>query len=341
MTDISLGLDIGGANIKVADSQGNASSWPFALWKEPSRLAFELEKVAQNYPQVGRIGISMTGELCDCFDTKRDGVHQILNAIETTLGEDRARIWSVDVHFVSISQARKDYLQVAAANWHSLATFVGRFTNIRVGLMVDTGSTTTDIIPMWEGKPCPLGKTDIDRLQSGELVYTGAKRTPLCNLMTEKACAEFFATTEDVYVRLGLGPIREDATDTADGRSMTARNAQYRLARMLGGDGELIPGEVIDELCLDIFRKQRKLIENAIREVCSQQREIPSQVVFSGSGEFLAKSAWKDFISTVEVDEANPIQVSTLVGRYSREVSESACAYALAILAQEDANAWN
>ncbi len=39
------------------------------------------------------------------------------------------------------------------------------------------GSTTTDIIPIVGGTPCPRGLTDGERLRTGELVYTGLTRT--------------------------------------------------------------------------------------------------------------------------------------------------------------------
>src|SRR5581483_10934353 len=37
-----LGLDIGGANLKAAHSTGQAASVPFALWRDPERLADQL-----------------------------------------------------------------------------------------------------------------------------------------------------------------------------------------------------------------------------------------------------------------------------------------------------------
>ena len=47
----------------------------------------------------------------------------------------------------------------------------------RDALFVDMGSTTTDIIPIVGGKVAARGATDAERLQAGELVYTGATRT--------------------------------------------------------------------------------------------------------------------------------------------------------------------
>lgn len=68
---------------------------------------------------------------------------------------------------------------VAAANWHALATWAGRAVPVGPALLIDAGSTTTDIIPLLNGIPCPQGFTDLQRLADPELVYTGVRRTPI------------------------------------------------------------------------------------------------------------------------------------------------------------------
>ena len=85
------------------------------------------------------------------------------------------------------------------------------------------------------------GRSDTERLQTGELVYAGVRRTPVCALATELPvrgiatglAAEIFASTLDVY--LTLGDIESNPTDlsTADGRPATVEAARDRLARMV------------------------------------------------------------------------------------------------------------
>ena len=107
--------------------------------------------------------------------------------------------------------ALKNPLSVAAANWHALAAFCGRYCRSGCGLLLDIGSTTTDIIPLAEGKPVARGKTDTERLIHGEMVYTGVERTPVCAIVDRVpyrersvgVAAEWFATTRDVYLILG------------------------------------------------------------------------------------------------------------------------------------------
>ena len=88
------------------------------------------------------------------------------------------------------------------------------------------------------------GRTDTERLQTGELVYAGVRRTPVCALATELPfrgvptglAAELFASTLDVYLTLGeIAPDPKDLS-TADGRPATVDAARDRLARMVGAD---------------------------------------------------------------------------------------------------------
>src|SRR5262249_26676467 len=148
--------------------------------------------------------VTMTGELCDCFAGKRDGVNAIVDAVARAAGPVPVRVWCTDGRFLSLAEARRAPLKVASANWHALATFSGPGVPQGRPLLLDTGSTTTDIIPLVDGRPCPAGWTDPQRLESGELVYAGVRRTPLIGLMD--GAAEVFATTLDVFLLLGMVP---------------------------------------------------------------------------------------------------------------------------------------
>lgn len=50
-------------------------------------------------------------------------------------------------------------------------------------ILVDIGSTTTDIIPIRNGSEAARGKYDIERLNTGELVYTGMLRTNVATIV--------------------------------------------------------------------------------------------------------------------------------------------------------------
>jgi len=324
-----LGLDIGGANLKLAHTDGTARTVPFELWKQPRNLPGALGAVVASAPPFDQVAVTMTGELCDCFETKREGVHAILDAVATACPGSPLSIWRNDGQFVGVPAARQMPYQVAAANWLALATFTSRFARRWKALLIDIGSTTTDIIPILDGEPVPQGRTDTERLLSGELVYRGVRRTPIFCGSRSRLAAELFATTLDAF--LLLDNIPEDSEDhaTADGRPATKDFAHARLARMLGGDGESCPQAETMELARSATAALYGDIGNAMREVAGRLPANPDTVVIAGSGEFLAREIVQ------HQDWLPPPALVSLAAQLGPELSRAACAYAVAVLRAE------
>ncbi|MFQ5731933.1 MAG: hydantoinase/oxoprolinase family protein [Planctomycetaceae bacterium] len=332
-----IGLDIGGANIKAADNDGSTVSRAFALWREAERLTAELRETLSTFRTPDHIAVTMTGELCDCFATKADGVAFILNAVEDAANAAPVAVWQTGAEFVPLQVARDIPRLVAAANWHALATFCGRMTPTGSALLIDVGSTTTDVIPLVDGFPVPSGMTDLERLQAGELVYTGVRRTPICAVtreitFRESSCplaAELFATTLDVNLLLGEIPADPSDCDTANGRPATIPHATNRLARMLCCDrSEISPAEA-HSIAAQIAERQRKQIAAAITRVLQTLPTPCSQVILSGSGESLAREvvAFHARLSAADIQSLPEI--------LSPDVAGAACAFAVAKLAAE------
>jgi probable H4MPT-linked C1 transfer pathway protein len=319
-----LGLDIGGANLKAAHTDGSVRSTPFALWKEPAALADRLRSLSDEFSAFDRIAVTMTGELCDCFATRKQGVRHILDAVAAALPRECVSVYRTDGLFADWDEAHAEPLSVAAANWLALASFAGRYAPTGQALVIDIGSTTTDLIPLRDGIPVPTGRTDTDRLASGELVYTGVRRTPACALLGGGGAAEFFATTLDVYLLLELTPEDATDTDTADGRPATKPQAHARLARMLCGDAASVPRPKAVGLAKRLSRLQQHLLDAAARRIAANHGP-PDTLIIGGSGEFLARLtfAWHDGATVSLAEQLGP------------ERSAAACAYAAAVLFQE------
>ncbi len=333
-----LGLDIGGANIKVSLARSNtitaSASYPFALWKQPQDLASKLSAILTQWGPVDRIGATMTGELCDCYATKAEGVRSIVESLERAFRQTTAgpppRWWSTAGRFVDSASAVEGWLEVAAANWSAAAHWIGgQFPSERV-LWVDTGSTTTDLITIANGFPQTRGKTDPERLRSGELIYAGVRRTPLCALMGLEGAAEFFATTDDLFGITGEVPEAADDCDTADGKPRTRHHRLARLARMLGADLATVAEAEIVELAP---RLRDRLLGRMIESIKRLEGRLGSPLqrcVVSGSGEFLAHLA---AVSALEP----PVDCLKASRQWGPEVSSGFCAAALAqLLASED-----
>ncbi len=331
-----LGLDVGGANLKAATSDGDAADRPFPLWNRPERLAAELASLAADLPPCGAVAATMTGELADCFASKAEGVRAIVAAVTAAFPDRPTLFWQTGGEFVAADDAADLPRLVAAANWHALATFCGRVVPVGPAVLIDLGSTTTDIVPLFDGRIASEGLTDPERLRSGELVYTGAARTPVCALgptLTVAGdetplAAEFFATTRDVH--LVLGETREDDTDrdTADGRPTTRLFALSRLARMLCADPDEVGIETVHALAAAVAERQRLLIAFALDRVLDRIDGTP-HVLISGSGAFVAARV------VAQTPRLGGAEVTRLDDLFAARVSRSACAFAVARLAAE------
>ena len=331
-----LALDIGGANLKIANGAGYAATRPFALWQDSSRLHEAIEALLAAAPASEAIAVTMTGELADCYVTKAEGVRHILGAVARAAADCLLRVYRNDGQFVAPAEAIADPRPIAAANWHALARFVGRFSKPGMSLLIDIGSTTTDVIPLIDCFPAAQGITDTQRLATGELVYTGIARTPLAALVSAlsyrgQTCGvarEWFATTQDVY--LTLDELREDETDfhTADGKPATKLAAQTRLARMICADGDLFTSQDAAEMAATIMQSQLNLVTAAVNQVLGGHPEQLQSVVISGSGEFLARRVVRIVAPHVKL-----LSLSQLAGV---QISHCAAAHAVAVLAEEE-----
>ncbi len=200
-------------------------------------------------------------------------------------------------------------------------------------MLVDIGSTTTDVIPILGGKPVPEGKTDYDRLFTNELLYTGVRRTPLCAVTNWMTAAELFATTLDAYLLLELIPEDQDDCDTADGRPATIARAYARLARMYCGDVETIPAEIMEALAEDVRNQQQVQIRHCIKQVAKRlqllEKGVGIRLIVSGAGEFLARQVVTAF------PDISGDRLISLNDELGPAVSACAPAYAVAVLGTE------
>jgi hypothetical protein len=249
---------------------------------------------------------------------------------------------SLSGEFIPLTEARLRPLDFAAANWLATALFLAR--QYPDGLSVDVGSTTTDIIPILGGRVASRGRTDLERLMAGELVYTGALRTHLAAIVHSvpvggRFCpvsSEYFAISGDVHLILGhLRP--EDYTcPTPDGRPPTVVSARGRLARLVCADTEVLSPAEIDAMARYIYEQQLQQISQALLQVLSRlvhgakaptTNDLP--VVAMGSGAFLA----------VDAARRLGLTVFELGARWGRETSAVAPCLAAAHLLVEQMEA--
>lgn len=349
-----LGLDIGGANIKAATFDGHSVTVPFLIWQQRDLLASKLKELAllrDFTPEL--VALTMTAELADCFSTKAEGVEFIVRTTCAVFPGSIVRVWLTSGEFAEPEDAIELAQLAAASNWHALATWAGRAVPQGPALLIDVGSTTTDVIPMYDGVPVPEGFTDLHRLASSELLYTGVRRTPICAIVqavplldeTDSSAAErfiplaaeLFATSLDVHLLNDDVTPDPDDVDTADGRSATRTAALNRLAHMICCDITEISEAQLMHIAAYIAEQQLEQICQAIQNRTDFVRNFSGpdsvaqavRLLLSGSGAWLAERAVQ------EIGESAFESVSSLSNMFVRNVSTCAPAFAVARLAAE------
>ncbi|MEW6081514.1 MAG: hydantoinase/oxoprolinase family protein [Bacillota bacterium] len=300
------GLDVGGANVKGClievvgrrriRARGNTIS--HEVWRHPGGIGEAVSRVLEGLVPAGQpdaVGLTMTAELADVFPSKAEGVSQTARAVASVIAPGRLWLWTLPGGF---SPAAKPVppQQVAAANWAASASWLARV--LQDGILVDIGSTTTDIIPVGGGRVEGVGLDDTTRLKRGELLYLGMLRTPAHALRgsvflggeTCRVAHEYFAVMADAYRLLGLITEDEYSPSTPDGRGRSIEACTSRLARVVAADLESLPegGAQHIAMCL----KEVHLHETTLSILQVLSRFTPgnpgvSPLVAAGQGAFL------------------------------------------------------
>ncbi len=307
-----LAFDIGGANTKAAfimTEKGLVKTLKtkleyFPIWKRgkeqlPSVLR-SLKEELTNLAPLTAVGVTMTAELSDAFFTKKEGVNYILDCVSSTFPDVIIFVLNVEAELISIEEAGLEPLKVASANWPATGWMISQA--IKNCIIIDVGSTTTSIIPVINGKIAARGKTDLEKLMNGELIYTGSLRTNVAAILSyvplskgnALVSSEFFAQSGDAHLVLGNISEVDYVVETPDGRGKTRREAMARLARVICADIDMLSEQEIINIAQCVWEKQIEQISDGLKRVYEGLEfplgQIP--VVVTGLGrKFLAKRA--------------------------------------------------
>lgn len=309
-----IGWDIGGAHIKAARLQRgalfDAAQWPCPLWKGVGELESALAAAATRWPDLAlqRHAVTMTGEMVDAFANREHGVRRIAQVLRRALPQPR--FFAADAGWCDATEAGAAWQHIASANWLATAQHVARVLEDAQGVLVDIGSTTTDLIPFRDGLVLTAKRGDAMRLEHSELVYQGVVRTPLCALARRigwrhagraaevNVMNELFATTADVYRVTGELDAAHDQHPAADNGAKDLAGSRARLARMIGLDAR----DATDSEWHGFAQGWRaaqlaELREQLGRVLAAHALQAPARLVGAGCGAFLvpelARSGWQ------------------------------------------------
>jgi len=272
LSDI-IGIDVGGANLKVFSGDSVKIHY-CPMWKK-APLAEILK------PYSGRkAAVVMSGELADGFSNKNEGIKFIVESVKEAIPD--SLFYGTDGEFHEGPDS-----SLAAANWLASADFLkDRYPG---SILVDLGSTTTDIIPL-NSFDSLMGMTDLDRLRKGYLVYTGTLRSTVPSLLRSVVVngydtlvsSEYFAQSADVHLVLGNIGGDDYTVPTPDGAAATYVASLRRLSRVVCSDLEEIGEEGALEIAGAFYREQSGLIAGQVERVMNETGS--SGVIAAGIG---------------------------------------------------------
>lgn len=296
-----IGWDIGGAHVKASLLEAGAvtaiGQWPTPLWKGLEHLDGAVQAARARWPQFAsaRHAVTMTAEMTDLFPDREAGVRALSARLAALLGP-AVRFYAGEAGWLAAAAAAAHWQAVASANWLATASLVAQ--RLPAAVLVDIGSTTTDLIPIRDRRPAPAGRSDAARLASGELVYLGVVRSPLCALARRirfrgLACNvmnEFFATTADVFRLSGELDPAHDHYPPADDGARDEAGSRLRLARMIGHDARDASAAEWREFALR-WRAQMlaEIRRNLVRVLRQARLPTGAPLVAAGCGAFLVR----------------------------------------------------
>lgn len=296
---VVIGWDIGGAHLKAArvgDGRVEAAVQAATpLWLGLDSLESAFDALLAQLGGADIHAITMTGELCDAFASRQEGVAGLAAIAARHLSPSAARLYAGRAGFVELGDAASHAADIASANWHASAALAA--LKLPDALLIDIGSTTADLIPIIAGRVAAVGYSDSERLASGELVYTGMTRSFVMALATRAPFRgawtplmnEYFASSADIHRILGVLPEDADKMPTADGREKTMAASLARLARMVGREADEAPAPEWRALAAWFAEMQiREVTDAAMLRLsrCDLAQDAP--VVAAGVGEDIA-----------------------------------------------------
>ena len=246
-------------------------------------------------PPAAAHAVTMTGELSDVFVDRAEGVAYLVDMMRRATDGD-AVFYGGQAGFLDCIRAVEHSAEVASANWHASGTLLAQ--SFPEGLLIDIGTTTTDLVPLKAGEVAAHFHADGDRLAGGELIYTGVVRTPVMavartvpfNGHMQRIAAERFATMADVWRLMGELPVDADPYPAPDLKGKSTQESAVRLARMLGrdlGDAGLL---ALIDVARHFAECQVAEIEAAAAALSGREGIVPdAPVIGAGRGRFIAQ----------------------------------------------------
>ena len=310
-----IGWDIGGAHIKAAKIDFNKKTSKTKqiyspIWKNLNYLKKSIKLIKKKLGKTNYHAITMTAELSDIFPDRKNGVNHVVNLSSKILGEKNIFFYSKKSFLIKKLAIKKPF-ELNSMNWHATASFVSNF--FPNCILVDIGSTTSDIIPIKNKEIISKDVSDYQRLKSNELIYLGVLRTPIQAVERKKNLInENFANLSDVYRVLNKIPNTLDLLPTLDNKTKNKHDSARRIARIFGKDYKKNHFLKWKKIAYQIEGEHLKILKSVIKKIEKKNflKKVP--IIGAGIGEFLVKKIYNkkkyfSFYSTVNHIKKNKV----------------------------------
>ena len=299
--EILLGWDIGGANIKVCVFNSDKKiiqmhKKNLNIWNDFSDINFFFNTVLNLYKDYDiKSFITITAESCDNFKDRNEGIISILSECDKNIVGKKYYYTNKNI-YVDYKEAVNDTSKLFSTNWILTSNFLN--ASNKIDLIIDVGSTTTDII--FKNINIDNNINDYKRLTNKTLLYAGVIRTPLPMLTDEvlyrsnytSLVREVFATTGDIFNVLGDINFIDHNYVGSDNLQFTLENSLIRLSRVIGLDYDQSDKKNIIEIAYNIKKLFMKKIINNVNYIFDNK--IEGLVISSiGEGSFLVRDMCK------------------------------------------------
>ncbi len=283
-----IGLDIGGANTKCVLLENDSTCYKsvyFPLWKKEN--CSKLEDLLKSFGKADVVCTVMTAEICDTFPSIEYGVKFVEKTVKSAFPTSLHLFFNCKGELRNSAEPARDF---AAANWVASATYLMK--SMDDFLLVDMGSTTTDLIPV-KGEIKAVS-SDLERLRRGELLYVGVVRTPLFYVLRysktvkAKLVPEYYALIGDALLITNDLSLEKYVCETPDGRGKSYEECCQRIAREFCCDREEIDCKAVAE---EAKEELIKIVGSAIEWQVVKWNI--NTVVACGIGDFIVRSAAK------------------------------------------------
>ena len=285
-----LGIDIGGAHLKLVGLDAkkeiiHVSYLQCPIWESLDNLTYHLNKLkkAVSIKSVFCC-ITMSAELCDLFKNRSLGVRKISSICKKT-----------GLKFFFFSNKKGCFTKkfcpdsISSMNWLAPAVFLKNI--LENAILLDLGSTTTDITIIKDSNIINRGFNDFDRLKNHELVYTGIVRTPIFSFSNRLSIGknhldiipEFFSNMADIYRINNSLPKDSDLLPSMDKRNKSLINSLRRVSRNFGFDYKPSQEELLKSISKKLIDLQLKFIFESMHTQL-KQKEISKKLPIIACG---------------------------------------------------------